>query len=289
VKIQGSENKMGSVNPGVKALLHPARFKRILNVRDLKHVEKLPVGYQKFYKEWREREPEPVHWIPRQEKWERNAETGEVKPVQNIPIPTKYPHQVHDGLWGGEGVVQGLVKKAKYRSPVPRFWVPKLQESVVYSEILDKYMEIVVTERALRLIDENFGLDNYLLKTPACDIQSLTALKLKRRILLALANKDFSHGDVKRQEELYEKYKQYVVPREEAEWYGLSVKEAVARFNVLEKNAKAAEIKPLKYQLRLDLLQSLDQVTVTSAKEEKSSSWMSKLNPFSKPENAEKS
>jgi len=60
--------------------------------------------------------------------------------------------------------VEGLVKKAKYRSPVPSFWMPSLHRSVVYSEILDKYFSVIVTQRALRLIDENHGLDSYLLK-----------------------------------------------------------------------------------------------------------------------------
>lgn len=71
---------------------------------------------------------------------------------------------MHQGLWGGEGVVQGLVKKAKYRSPVPRFWIPNFFKTVVYSEILDKYLSVVATERALALIDEHAGLDSYLLK-----------------------------------------------------------------------------------------------------------------------------
>lgn len=74
-----------------------------------------------------------------------------------------YPKEMHDGLWGGEGVIQGTVKKGKWRSPVPRYWSPTLFRSVVYSEILDTYFSVTVTERALRLIDEHHGLDNYLL------------------------------------------------------------------------------------------------------------------------------
>ena len=62
----------------VKDLLHPARFKEVTNTYDRLKIQNLPAAYQKFYEEWREREPEPVHWIPRQEKWERNPETGEV-------------------------------------------------------------------------------------------------------------------------------------------------------------------------------------------------------------------
>lgn len=71
---------------------------------------------------------------------------------------------MHQGLWGGEGLIEGLIKKAKYRSPVPKYWVPNFQKTVIYSEILDKYLSVVVTERALELIDWHAGLDNYLLK-----------------------------------------------------------------------------------------------------------------------------
>lgn len=85
------------------------------------------------------------------------------KRFQNVPIPVLYPDQMHEGLWGGEGVIEGLVKKGKYRCPVPRFWVPNFYKTVVYSEILDKYLSIVVTERALELIDQHSGLDSYLL------------------------------------------------------------------------------------------------------------------------------
>lgn len=75
-----------------------------------------------------------------------------------------YPNEMHSGIWGGEGVVEGLIKKGKYRSPVPKFWVPELKKTVVYSEILDKYLSITVTQRALSLIDQHYGLDSYLLK-----------------------------------------------------------------------------------------------------------------------------
>jgi large subunit ribosomal protein L28 len=86
------------------------------------------------------------------------------KVIQNYPIPVSYPNEMHQGIWGGEGTVEGLVKKAKYRSPVPRFWVPNLVKTVVHSEVLDKYLSVVVTERTLELIDEHTGLDSYLLK-----------------------------------------------------------------------------------------------------------------------------
>lgn len=72
------------------------------------------------------------------------------------------PKEVDEGLWGGEGVIKGFRKKDGPR--LPRWWTPRLTKVVVYSEILDKYMNVVVTERTVCLIDEAFGFDNYILK-----------------------------------------------------------------------------------------------------------------------------
>lgn len=86
-------------------------------------------------------------------------------PVQNVPIPLKFPPESNKQIWGGEGIIQGFLKKHKiYKRRVPHFWFPQLKRSVVYSEVLDKYMSVVVTPRTINLINENFGFDHYLLK-----------------------------------------------------------------------------------------------------------------------------
>lgn len=84
--------------------------------------------------------------------------------VQNVPLPLKYPKEMNDGIWGGEAVVQGFIKKSKYRRRVPRFWVPDLQKTVLYSEVLNTYMRVTVTDRTMDLIHEHYGFDHYLLK-----------------------------------------------------------------------------------------------------------------------------
>lgn len=86
------------------------------------------------------------------------------QPVQNVPIPLKYPKELDKGIWGGEAVVMGFIKKTKYKRRFRRYWVPELKKSVVYSEILDKYMRTIVTQRTLNLIHENYGFDHYILK-----------------------------------------------------------------------------------------------------------------------------
>lgn len=88
-------------------------------------------------------------------------------------MPLRYPKEIDEGIWGGEAVVQGLRKKGKYRRPVAKFWVPRLLKSVVYSEVLDKYMRTIVTQRTLDLIHENYGFDHYLLKVNKFNISNL--------------------------------------------------------------------------------------------------------------------
>lgn len=86
------------------------------------------------------------------------------KPVQNIPIPVIYPEEHNQGIWGGEGVVKGFQKRNPTSRRVPHFWFPQLFREVVYSEILDKHMSLIVTRRTMQLIHENYGFDYYLLK-----------------------------------------------------------------------------------------------------------------------------
>jgi len=89
--------------------------------------DKLPEAYKKFYKEWRHQLPKPVYYQPKLGKWIRDEKTGAVIPVQNVPIPLKYPKSMHTGIWGGEAVVQGFKQSGKYKSRVPFFWTPTIK------------------------------------------------------------------------------------------------------------------------------------------------------------------
>ena len=57
-----------------------------------------------------------------------------------------------------------LTHKLHITFRAPKVWTPDLKKAILYSEILDKYMSITVTESALMLIDEAFGLDSYILQ-----------------------------------------------------------------------------------------------------------------------------
>lgn len=81
-----------------------------------------------------------------------------------------YPSEANSQLWGGEGIIQGFQKRHELKRRVPHFWVPQLRRSVVYSEVLDKYMSVIVTPRAINLINSNYGFDHYLLKVTFIDL-----------------------------------------------------------------------------------------------------------------------
>ncbi|XP_018049834.1 PREDICTED: 39S ribosomal protein L28, mitochondrial [Atta colombica] len=246
----------------------------------------LPEEYKKFWKEWKLQQPAAVHYIKKEGLFERNEKTEEVYPVQNVPIPVIYPKEIDDGIWGGEAIVQGFKKKGIFKRRVPHFWIPSLYKSVIYSEVLDTYMRVVITQRALSLIHENYGFDHYLLKTPACDLRSLLALKLKRQILIALADKTLYPNDPKKHTEVYAKYEQYLsaYTRKEIEWYGLTYKEACKKW--IQLNTKQSQ--PLKIQYRSELIAKLKENKIKEAENvnvvlpEETSSWLNRLNPFSK-------
>ncbi|PBC30875.1 large ribosomal subunit protein bL28m [Apis cerana] len=245
----------------------------------------LPQEYKKFWREWKIQIPTAVHYIKQEGKYVRNEETEEVYPVQNVPLPLLYPKEFHQGIWGGEAVIQGFTKKNKYARRHPHFWFPTLKKSVVYSEVLDTYLSVVITNRTIDLINEHYGFDHYLLKTPACDLKSELALKIKRQILLSLADKTLYPNDIVKREEIYTKYKEYLTPytREEIEWYGLTFKEACKKW--IKQKEQVKKVQPLKVQFRSELIAKLKEKEVEKAKKtlEESSTWKINWNPFTNP------
>ncbi|XP_070167450.1 large ribosomal subunit protein bL28m isoform X1 [Polyergus mexicanus] len=245
----------------------------------------LPPEYKKFWMEWK-KPPAAVHYIEQKGTYTTNK-FGEVRPVQNVRLPLLYPKAIDEGIWGGEAIVQGFKKKGKYKRRVPHFWIPQLKKSVVYSEVLDTYMSVAVTQRTIKLIHENYGFDHYLLKTEACDLRSLLALRLKRLILIALADKTLYPDDPEKREEVYAKYEKYLLAftRKQIEWYGLTFPEASKKWSEMNKTTP----QPLKIQYRAELIAKLKENKIKEAEnvgvvlpEETSSSWLNKLNPFSK-------
>jgi len=245
-------------------------------------LDTLPVCYRQFFKQWKYAKPTAVHYQPEEGNWKRIPETGQVVPIQNKPLPLTYPAEFDNGLWGGEAVVKGFIKRHPLRRRVAHFWFPTLQKAVFYSEILDKHFEIVVTPRTLRLVDQHYGFDSYILETPPQDLKSLLGLRIKRTLLLALARKDFLSDNPTKRDEVYEKYKKHIIPEEEAEWYGLSLKEAIEKMKQMQSSAPIKR-QPLKNRFReefVEMLKTRENQVEEVPKEE--SSWFSSFKPFNK-------
>lgn len=240
--------------------------------------ERLPKAYKKFYEEWRYKVPEPVYYQPKLGKWTYDEKTGTVIPVQNTPIPLKYPKTMNSGIWGGEAIIQGFQQSGKYKSRVPHFWIPILKKTVVYSEVLNMYMSTVVTERAINLINKNHGLDHYLLKTAACDLKTTLSLKIKRQILMALRDKTLYPDDNIKKQAVYDMYKHYLedYTHDEIEWYGLTFNQALLKMYEIEEMNEKKE--PLKTKYRNKLIEELKNGEKYSKEENKS--WLNKINPF---------
>ncbi|KAI8139733.1 hypothetical protein BJV82DRAFT_693768 [Fennellomyces sp. T-0311] len=86
------------------------------------------------------------------------------------------------GLFGGKHIQFGNnnpFSKKKTR----RFWLPNVQSKKLYSETLQKFLDLKVTTSVLRTIDKKGGLDQYLLETRDKNLFSEKAVELKNIVL----------------------------------------------------------------------------------------------------------
>ncbi|XP_042202564.1 39S ribosomal protein L28, mitochondrial [Callorhinchus milii] len=193
---------------------------------------RLPAHYLRALRE--ARPPGPVHW-------RRPQADGRLpgRGAADAPVRVFHPPESQRGLWGGEGWVGGYryVDNDKLAPRVKKIWKPQLFMRELSSEILDKTFTLTVTMRTLDLVDAAFGFDFYILKTSKEDLQSKLGIDLKRAMLLRLARKDtdLHPNDPVKRESIFNKYKAFAIPEEEAEWVGLSLEEAVEKQRVLEK------------------------------------------------------
>jgi len=243
---------------------------------------RLPLHYKRRYIEKFMRDPAPVHYRPDLRKYVAD-EFGCPKRVQNIPLPVFFPKESSNMLWSGEGIIAGFVKKKKKQKlpRLPKIWMPRLSSRVFYSEILDTFLRATVTGHTLQLIDAAYGFDHYILSTAEADMQSMLGMRLKRKLLLALANKTLYPSDAAKRDEVYAKYQKYVIPAEEAEWVGLSLYEAEQKQNDIEEAEHLKNIRPLKEVYAEELVQKLQNASLTDDQTSKSFfDKLGRLNPF---------
>uniref|UniRef100_A0A8C0UJ18 Large ribosomal subunit protein bL28m n=1 Tax=Cyanistes caeruleus TaxID=156563 RepID=A0A8C0UJ18_CYACU len=156
--------------------------------------------------------------------------------ISTAPSCHRFGRQGQPGCVGFQ-ILTSTLFDSSLSTRLPKTWKPQLLKRQFYSEILDATLTITVTMRTLDLIDAAFGFDFYILKTPKVDLCSKLGMDLKRTMLLRLARRDpkLHPDDPARREAIYDKYKEFVIPEEEAEWVGLSLEEAIEKQRLLEK------------------------------------------------------
>lgn len=204
---------------------------KLFELTSNKAIKRLPAQYLKYYEELQKPEAR-VHDSAPETKYldyNQDPESGFIYRVPDQPIPVFRPEQSQVGLWGGVGCVKGF-SKPKFNKPRhTNFWAPTLERHLLYSDILDIHIDVVVTKRTLELIDHYHGLDSYILSTRDQDLHSKLGVSLKHKMMVALAKQDYHHQDETKRKYVTEKYKNFVMPLEEAEWHGLSVYQAIIK------------------------------------------------------------
>ena len=236
-------------------------------------VHRLPKHYQRWY--WNNlvlAKRTPIQYEPPQFRFFYDEKRMVELETEEVPILPEHCPEQDEGLWGGEGVIKGyyqsgpkIKKKVLPRHWVPRLWFPRLKKNLYYSEVLNTYMRISTTERVLRLIDRHHGLDFYLLETPDIDINSRLGLYLKRQIFIELAKENYHPTDSEMHDYVKAKYGKFLIPLEEAEWYGLPLNDACRRLQDIEDNTAP---RPLKYQFEEELVRELKQLGPTGEKKD---------------------
>ncbi|TGZ73466.1 hypothetical protein CRM22_001502 [Opisthorchis felineus] len=222
-------------------------------------ISRLPTHYKEQYLK-AQRPKRPNYLQPSESLLGRTLRTQNLIPGSHFDVPPTiiYPPESQKCLWHGEGIVSGYARKS-FRHPLyPKMYPPKLSQQVFYSDILNRWMVIIVSETALRAIEKAGCLDAYILSTPAEQLNSRLGMHLKRDLLLHLSDPNFCSENPEKGKTLRSKYSQYIIPRSEAEWVGLTLEEAVKKQMKLETEAAKSRVRPQKYDLVEKVFEELE-------------------------------
>merc|ERR1712096_425529 len=95
----------------------------------------------------------------------------------------------------------------------------------------------------------------YLLSTPANEVFATGLLRIKRELLLALADKERFTTKAGGKTEVYDKYQKWAVGREEADWHGLTLEEAKKKQARMEAEQVERETVPDKMRYRKEMVE----------------------------------
>lgn len=222
-------------------------------------INRLPAHYKEQY--LKAQQPKrPSYLQPSKDVLGRTPKIQNLIPGSHFDVPPTviYPPESQKCLWHGEGIVSGYARKSLRHQIYPKMYPPKLSQQVFYSDVLDRWMIIIVSESALRAIENAGCLDAYILSTPAEQLNSRLGMHLKRDLLLRLSDPNFYRENPDKSNALRRKYSQYIIPRSEAEWVGLTLEEAVKKQVKLETDAARTLVRPRKLDLVEKVFENLE-------------------------------
>jgi ribosomal protein L28 len=74
------------------------------------------------------------------------------------------PNRAKRGLWHGRGIGSGN-KVSEYKNKSRRKWLPNVQATRWWSDLLQRHVRITCTARAIKTIDKKGGFDSYMVNT----------------------------------------------------------------------------------------------------------------------------
>eukprot|EP01087_Luapelamoeba_hula_P013070 TRINITY_DN3714_c0_g1_i3.p1 TRINITY_DN3714_c0_g1~~TRINITY_DN3714_c0_g1_i3.p1 ORF type:complete len:169 (+),score=27.52 TRINITY_DN3714_c0_g1_i3:36-542(+) len=92
-----------------------------------------------------------------------------------------HPNRSQRALYGGRQINFGNHISFSHHT-TRRTWKPNVVTKHLWSDLLNRQVELRVTTFALRWIDQEGGLDNYLLNTSDKKLASLYGMKLKKQL-----------------------------------------------------------------------------------------------------------
>lgn len=143
-------------------------------------------------------------WVQREwkqietRKWKtpETYEVGDIKPLyipRHKPEYPEYPYgesrifkQSNMGLYGGSFIQFGnSISESKHKTR--RKWYPNVVRKRLWSDALNKMLQVKLTTKVLRTISHEGGLDNYLCKDKPARIKELGPFgwKLRYDVLMA--------------------------------------------------------------------------------------------------------
>jgi len=245
------------------------QFPRVSRIKLLPEIfppgslrSRLPEHFKKNYLAKLQQKPDLLHQDPYEAKYRIDGETGFRLPIQDPPVRTMRPPTFDRVLFGGERIIHGYTKPRPnlangpftvvdepQEKKRPEFWFPVYKIHTFFSEILDRYIQVPVTDTTLDAVDAAAGFDLYILKTDVLNLDSRLGECYKKEMMTRLRNGEAGpvDADVKTKAEIYEKYKDHLLPEEEVEWLGLTLSEACAKQLKIEDKMAENRTIPLKY------------------------------------------